>query len=333
MNEELTSCRELVLDEALAWFARMRGPSASACEADFAAWLDLGEDRRDAYAQVARMFENAAVLKQSPRYGAGSGKTEDTPRRYRLALAIVSVALVAGSVGWHQLAARSGGGELASASHVIATRKGEIRTFRLTDGSSITLDTASRVQVAKGDAKRHIRLLSGRARVTVEPGDRPFLVDAGSGQLSASTGTFDVASAPGYVTISPLKGQGKVRSLYQSAASALWSGPRSLGPGEVLRYGTHSFADAAFGPVTARERDRAWPTGWATYRAVRLDALVAEVNRYGPANVVLDGHALRHEQVSGRFRLNDSNGFARAIGDLLDLEVVRTGNEIHLRRR
>jgi transmembrane sensor len=333
MNEDLPSCRGLVRDEALAWFARMRGPSAPALERDFAAWLDLGEDRRDAYAQVARMFENAAVLKQSERYAADSGNRANAPRRYRLALAIASLALVAGSVGWYHLASLPGAAELASTSHVIATHQGEIRTFRLADGSSVTLDTASRLQVAQADAVRHIRLLSGRARVMVEPGSHPFLVDAGSGQLLASAGIFDVAYAPGYVTISPLKGQGKVRSLYQSAGSGLWSRPRSLGPGEVVRYGTHSFADAAFGPASTRERGSAWPTGWATYRAVRLGALVAEVNRYGPAEVVLDDNALGHEQVSGRFRLNDPNGFARAIGDLLDLKVVRVGDEIHLRRR
>lgn len=333
MTEETLAPGELVRDEALAWFARMRGPDAGALEAEFSAWLDHDLDRRIAYAEVERTFDRAAILKQSLRYGTNLPTSAVAPPQLRPALAFASVALLAAGLTWYYHARPAGRVDAWTNPARLATQKGEIRTFRLIDGSSLTLDTHSNVQVEQAQGERHLRLLTGRARITVKPGGKPFLVDAGAGRLSAHGGTFDVAVGSGEITISPLKGQGRVGPAYQPLTAALWNPGRLVGPGTTLRYGPRSFADAAFQQGPARGRDRAWPTGWATYRSVPLNTLVAEVNRYAGSPVVLDGPTLGHKQVSGRFHLTDAPGFSQAVAELFDLEIRHVGSEIHLRQR
>jgi len=333
MTEKTPITGELVRDEAIAWFARMRGPDAAALDAEFSAWLEKGVDRRKAYADVERMFERTAVLKQSRRYGPNVRTSAAAPPRLRPALAFASVALLAAGLAWYYQASPAIWADTWTNPARVATRKGEIRTVHLSDGSSLTLDTHSDVRVEQDQGKRHLRLLTGRARITVGPSEEPFLVDAGSGRFSTQGGTFDVVVGLGEITISSLKGQARVGPLNQPLTSALWNRGRVLGPGTTVRYGPRSFANAAFQQAPARRHDRDWPTGWATYRSVPLGTLVAEVNRYAALPVVLDGSTLGHEQVSGRFHLTDAEGFSQAVADLFDLEIRHVGGEIHLRRR
>jgi transmembrane sensor len=333
MNEDVPSCRDLVRDEALAWFVRMRGPDAQGLQPQFVAWLGQGEDRRAEYQSVEALFEGAAVLKHSPRYGKPSSERA-AHKHGRPALAFASVALLVGglALAWHHQAGQPAAEAQQGSRPALATRRGEIRTYRLADGSSLTLDTNSRARLMRSGDDRHVRLLSGRARITIAKAHGLFLVDAGSGRLSARAGTFDVRFAPGGVTVSPLDGYGQVSAL-TPATSGPWSRANPLHAGSVFRYGTRSFASAAFLPATRQVEDRSWPSGWATYRSLPLASLVTEVNRYAVGGIVLDEADLGEKQVSGRFHLTDTQGFARHIADLFDLQVVRIGNEIHLRAR
>jgi transmembrane sensor len=76
-----------------------------------------------------------------------------------------------------------------------------------------------------------------------------------------------------------------------------------------------------------------WPDGWAEYRSIRLDRLVAEANRYAAAPIVIDESAIGEREVSGRFQISKTGPFAERIATLFDLRVERRADAIHLSRR
>src|SRR3546814_6714317 len=74
-----------------------------------------------------------------------------------------------------------------------ATRRGEIRTVKLSDGSKLTIDTETLVTIDFGQTARHLRLEHGRARFEVAHEARPFVVDAGEVVVIASGTVVEVS--------------------------------------------------------------------------------------------------------------------------------------------
>jgi transmembrane sensor len=76
---------------------------------------------------------------------------------------------------------------------VYATEVGEQRSFRLADGSTVILDSRSRLRLDFDDSVRAVDLLQGRAlfRVAANPG-RPFIVHAGGTTVRVMGTQFDV---------------------------------------------------------------------------------------------------------------------------------------------
>lgn len=327
---------DLLADEAAAWFARMRGPDALAQKSEFEAWLAGSMDHERAYQGIAGMFEEAAVLKMSGRFAPAAPHARaraDRGRQQLLALAAVVLACVCLAVT-AVMASHGfwlGGG--APAWRELATTKGEIRTFDLADGSLLTLDSSSRVQVAAFDRTPRVRLLAGRARLCLAPTAPPMEVQAGAGRVSATRGIVDVALAGGTARVSLVEGKGEIAPRAGPAVLAFWNGRQALLAGRSFTYAARSFANAAFVPGPTADQDRDWPTGWAEYRATSLGQLVDQANRYAAKPLVVDGPGLVRLEVTGRFHLTDSEGLARRLGVLFGLEVVPTPTAIHLRRR
>src|SRR3546814_19688081 len=81
----------------------------------------------------------------------------------------------------------------ALAAEPLVTQRGEIRSFRLSDGTNATLETDSRAEVSMTATERSLHLSQGRARFEVASDARPFRVRAGAGEARATQGVSDDA--------------------------------------------------------------------------------------------------------------------------------------------
>src|SRR3546814_6445380 len=77
------------------------------------------------------------------------------------AAAAVAVLMIAFGAGGAPLPGQS---MSALAAEPLVTQRGEIRSFRLSDGTNATLDTDSRVEVSMTATERSLHLSQGRAR-------------------------------------------------------------------------------------------------------------------------------------------------------------------------
>src|SRR5580658_10396570 len=180
--------------EASAWFARLKRRQVSLTDLDaFRTWR--GEPaNRAAYEMVDDVWRSAGTLggQAATREAVGEALRRGArrrARRERLA-AWVSGAAVAGFVfagvagaTWLYLQARP----------TFATGVGEQRLVRLADGSTVRLDTDTRIDVAMTGGARRVTLDRGQAFFDVmhDPA-RPFLVAAGPMTVRAVGTRFNV---------------------------------------------------------------------------------------------------------------------------------------------
>ncbi|QNO25546.1 FecR domain-containing protein [Sphingopyxis sp. OPL5] len=326
-----TSGGDYPVDEvAQAWLIKMRGEEAGALRGEFEAWLLASADHGEAYRRAERRMAALAVLKTSQRHG--TGHTEARRGRVRswlpwgAAATAIALLIVAIGAGGASLPGQPGSASIARAAEPLITQRGEIRTFRLADGSSATLDTDSRLDVAFGDGDRTVRLIKGRVRLSAARQDIPLHIDAGRGTTIANNAEIDLSlDEAGTVSAVLRRGEAALR------ADAKVGPATALSQGKTLTYrrdGKLQLEVAQASSIPA-----SWPEGWAEYRSIRLDRLVAEANRYAVIPIVIDDGTSAALEVSGRFHLSETDAFVERIANLFGLRVERSPDAIHLRRR
>lgn len=317
--------------EATEWFVRMRGEDAGRHRADFERWLARGALHRTAYNRIANLYSAGKRVNWDnlppPQPVRGAAK--------RMWMASIGIIALAGFVAWRVIAVPMvpGNTEL-HASHIepgqksgaiqYATRLGEIRTVRLSDGSKLTIDTDSLVTVDFGQDLRQLRLERGRARFEVAHELRPFVVDAGDTEVIARGTLFDVAYfQDARVRVQLLRGAVDVKR------RAATDGPSTirLQPGEGVLYDGKAAAQFLAGSGGEAED---WPTGMVEFRKARLADVITQMNRYAIAKITLADPRLGDVKVSGVFRIDDPEQLANHLALLLGLEVKRASGEIIL---
>lgn len=296
---------ERLAREAAEWFARMRGPSATAFQAEFEAWLGQSAAHRSAYNRAAEIFAMGKLL---------ADRKAPPPRRQRRPLALALTACVACALaggGWLALRPAADGPRRAAATaaaeqRTLSTVAGEVRMVRLADGSGVQLGAGTLLETAFDAGRRTIRLWRGQARFEVAHEGRPFVVLAGGGSVTARGTVFDVAVADGRrIEVRLLEGAVDV-ALPATASKAGRPEVRRLAAGESLSFVPAPAAFRAASPAVAA-RD---------FEAVPVAVLVAEANRGAARPIRLADTTLADQRVSGRFRVDDTELLAQRLAAL-----------------
>lgn len=308
-----------VHDEAGRWLARLQGDVAPDAERDFNAWLEADPIHRRAYAQVARDWRDSVMLADSE-----VGRTRKLGRapflmrrRTHVGAASLGLAAVLGlvTVG---LVRQDGPFALVSPAEAATYRTaiGEVRTIRLSDGSQVTLDTATLVRVTFTAGNRRVSLERGRARFRVAPDSRrPFVVAVEGGEVVARGAVFDVSVTEHPARVAAIEGAAvELHSVAPVAAAGRWT----LEAGEQVAFG---------GSLTPKPISRAearWTSGMLGLDATPLGDAVVAINRYNDVQVRLADQRLAGLLVTGAFRARDPQEFASAVATMFDLDVDRS---------
>lgn len=253
--------------------------------------------------------------------------------RWRQALALAACLLLVIGVGWWR--------------YVPATYEtgiGERQVVTLADGSSISLDAATRIDVRYRGDRRELWLERGRAKFTVaKDALRPFSVQAG-GRLVIATGTrFSVEKVTNEVRVVLYEGRVAVMDLHDPKMRPLVIGPRrltaeqALAPGQQLiianRAGSQApstgleridpvaLAAARIMPVEPA-RTLEWEAGLLRFSNEPLASAAERMNRYGDQIVRIDGSA-RPFVVSGQFQGGNTEAFVDGVTSLFPIDAVR----------
>ncbi len=332
MNDNDQPIDALLADEAAQWVIAMRGEDADSLAADFDNWCRQAPANRLAYDRMASLFDTTAILKTAQQ----SEPVSVFPKRNRLWVAAAMAASIALVVVLSLQAWTAPNGlpdrQLAAAETPLTTSHGEIRNFRLADGSQVTLDADSSAAFSMTVSHRALRLDQGRARVVVADDTRPFAIEAGDGVVVASEAAVDIGYLQGsMVEIHLLAGEASLQSATLRPATYFQIEGEPLAIGRPFAYAREDVGRRVSEAEAGSASD--WPAGWAEHRSIALGALIEQANRYADQPIVIDDPAIATMQVSGRFRLTDTDGFTARICELFGLTATRRSDGYHLRRQ
>jgi transmembrane sensor len=222
-----------------------------------------------------------------------------------------------------------------------STGVGEQRVVMLSDGSRLSLNTGTRVQVEFSSAQRTVDVDGGEALFEVaKDAGRPFVVRAGGSEVLALGTVFSVrlsgrtADAGDSLAVTLVEGSVTVRAAAGVSHGLAPPQPVSLAAGDRVMLARTARAERE--TVLKLDRPRidqviAWKRDEAVFEDVALADAVAEMNRYSRRPLVLvEPVGSRGLRVSGLFKTGDSAGFARAVAALHGLAVREYADRLEL---
>ncbi len=306
-------------DVAASWAARAdRGSLSSEDARSLDEWLDSDPRHLGAYARaqaVLAHFDRAKALGEQfdPAQFAMDPAlaTPRARRRRRVAIAAAASLVIAVAAGLY----------LKFTPGEFSTERGEVRLVSLSDGTRVTLNTASTVAVRYNDSERRVRLVGGEALFTVaKDPTRPFIVETHGTRVRAVGTSFTVRSLADEA-VQVLVREGVVEVTRNAAAAADADGPVRL-TANTRAYAMPK-ASVKVASVSDEEvaRELAWREGMISFAGVTLGEAAHEFARYSDVHIVFDDPFLSERTITGLFASNNPLGFARAIATSMNLTV------------
>ena len=256
-----------------------------------------GDREIDVDALVVRARDNVQPLE------IGLPTAREVPQRRTMRrgwLGAAVAALCLAGVFWASLSSRA---------LQYATAVGEQRIFKLPDGSVVTLNTRSRIEVRFADTQRVVELVAGEALFDVEhDAERPFSVLAGGAVVRAIGTQFNVHRTASSTTVSVLQGVVQVSSLDASRSRSTGTGRIDAGNGERLKAGEQAQVSPSGSLLRASaeiERVMAWRERRLVFRDQPLADVAREFNRYNDTQLIVEGTATRARRMTGVFDADD----------------------------
>lgn len=283
-----------ILEEAAEWLMRLSENDLSETErAEWECWKVSSPERNRAWSRAQLLQSKFGGL--PPALAMSALDRPSNPER-RAALGKLALLLAAVPAGW-------GSWKLAQSQQWSAdyhTAVGQRRELTLADGSRITLNTDSAIDVLFDTRQRLIYLREGEILVQTAPDtapqSRPFLVSTREGRMQALGTRFTVRELQTRTQLAVLEGAVQV---------ALADNPQ--GSPIIVNAGQRTdFSSQAFGSFNPTDRNvGAWTQGMLMADKMRLADFVVELARYRRGFVRCDP-AIADLRISGAFPITDT---------------------------
>lgn len=280
---------------AQAWVVRLTSGDVQPGDVEAArAWCAQAPEHQQAFVEARRLWALSGQLQAPPRRRAPA-------RQWALASAAVLVLGVGVTLAWQ--------GQWGAD---YRTGVGERRVVALADGSRISLDAESAVDVELTARARRITLRKGEAMFEVahDPA-RPFTVQAGEVQATALGTVYAVSREGAAVDVVVKRGRVAVSDAQDRV---------ELAAGEAIerqdgRLGTRHGLDV--------DSALAWQQGRLVFEQAPLAQVLKALERYRPGWLVIGDEQLRGLKVSGTFQLDRLDEGLATLEQVFPLSIRR----------
>jgi transmembrane sensor len=196
------------------------------------------------------------------------------------------------------------------------TGTGEQRLIRLSDGSSVLLNTESALSVDYSQHRRSVILHGGEAHFKVaKDAARLFEVETAIGQVRALGTAFDVRQQDEKMTVTVL--EHSVRVAFKNSETI-----ERLQEGEQVSFNYLKNKSSAIETVNLKQA-MAWQQNRLVFKDQPLQQVVAELARYRAGKIIIVDSALAKHQVTGVFDATDTEAALHTIEKSLLLKEFR----------
>lgn len=307
--------------EAMDWVLRRDAGALSATEAEaFEAWLAQSSQHRELFASTESFWSAAGQLGSHPAMAekrrwalAGAARTRLTRRGFAAGIAAAVVAF--GGLGFFYASQ----GPKPLATQAFSTAVGQRATVTLPDGSTVTLNTDTRVRTVANRDQRLVYLDRGQAFFKVAKDARhPFVVTADGRTVTALGTAFEIRVDQGAFKVVLVEGRVRVASTRPAATTPAGAAAPNPTISTDMSAGSQLVAsnDADWRVThTNVAQETSWLTGQLIFDDEALGDVVAELNRYSPRKMeFLDGR-LADRRISGVYTPGDVQAFSLALRD------------------
>ncbi len=306
---------------AAAWLAREdRGLSVQE-QAAMQSWLIESALNRVAYLRLKAVWENADRLAALRVPGRDSVAAQAPRVSYWKLLAATILLLGLGSAGMLYLRGQQ------PSMQIYATQVGDTQHVRLADGSSIVLNTNSRVRTEVTSTSRMVTLDSGEVYFDIVHDEtRPFVVYAGNRRITDLGTRFSVYRNGDDVRVIVQEGRVRVDVVgdAQTGAPVVVTGGHA-----IITHGAEMLLVAK--PSQDITDDLSWREGKLVFNQQSLAEVAKQFNRYNRQRILVEGTA-RKIRIGGSFKADNVAGFAALLHQGFGLTVNKRGNDIVVSR-
>lgn len=361
-----------IYSEACEWFVECRsGALDYAARRKFDRWLRTSPEHLSAYLEIAAIWNEGAALDPQHEWDAekliaaakadgsnvirlswAAAPIKSAPssarpwKSYAIAASIAIIALAIGALAWSVLLSVP----------TYTTSIGEQRSIVLADGSTVELNSRSKIKVRYSPRERTIELAEGQALFRVaKDGARPFVVVSDGTRVRAVGTQFDVYKKRDGTVVTVVEGTVAILTsaakpkfeLMDVDPAAVSRAPPPLeiedssaersgeGPGIYLSAGeqatvTRATIQAALHPNIASAI--AWRQRQLVFESASLAEVAEEFNRYNQRRLVVRDANLFDFHISGVFSSTDPTSLIRFLRERPGVQVIERESEIEVRR-
>lgn len=203
------------------------------------------------------------------------------------------------------------------------------QTFeKLSDGSTVHLNTNTVIEIDYSESARTVLLMRGEALFDVahDPA-RPFVVLIGDSVVKAVGTKFVVRLTSESIFVTVSEGQVQLSKRDNVTEPDLAVQKQEV---VLISEGQEAAAHKKIAePVLteigadALSRRLSWTDRQLVFKDESLEKVVAEVNRYMPGKIIIDDPELRNILINGRFKIGETDALLEAIEVAFDVEARR----------
>ncbi len=337
IDQSAITAEDRRLEGAAVWHTRLHSDEAT--EADwlaFTEWLGADEKNRLVYDRIEDLDIELADKREAiiASLEAASAVSESTvidaawrwSRRQKwtgaAAAAVAAVLLVFVSMG-NFTNDSSFAGEFT-------TGVGEERLVTLNDGTTVHVNTDSKIVVDLDKGERRTRLEYGEALFEVAKDEkRPFVVTVGDSKVRVVGTVFNILRHEGTVTITVAEGIVEVSPDQSSVAEPVSQAMDRLTRGQQLVHREGAVQNDIH--LVDAGAATSWKSGHLAYEDVALERIVSDLNRYFPTKVRLEGAGADALTFSGALKTDNQAAALALLEDLLPVTVEQKDDTIIIR--
>jgi len=296
-----------LFDVAANWIVKLRSPQASDRDRlEFSRWLNTDKANQIAFDEMLGTWETMALGAELPAASWDPKAQQHAPlnqfkqwltqllpgpRNLRLWLASAATCTAALLVAFAFLLDTTSPPQ----EEFYQTAAGESYQVQLDDGSTVVLNTRTKIEVVYSEQQRLIRLLNGEAYFEVASNkQRPFVVDVGRGTVTAVGTAFNIKRAGNRdeVTVT----EGVVRVKQNKDAATPYPESKFVNAEQELTLSGQGLSQAV-----PSQHQVHWLHRTLNFDGTSLAEALTELNRYLPNPVLFDPSNFRDLKISGTF--------------------------------
>lgn len=321
--------QELIQHEALRWIVKIdQGNFSEAERTKLIAWCESDTRHHNALREAALLWDSfdtltilADVVPLLPQ--SADNKSSANLSSWGLVASCVAAVMLF-IVLWAQVTGVPSVNRIENVAQRYATTINKQSKITLRDGSVMTMNASSVVEVLFTQAERRVQLLSGEVLFTVAKNkQRPFKVLAGDGVVRAVGTAFSVKLYEQKVDVTVTEG---VVEVVAGLSDALNENQTESLPMVTLKEGGAVNYDKAINKVDYIKPDvlakkLAWTSGRWIFQGERLEDVIAEANRYTGSKIEITDSAIADLQIGGYFSAGDTQSLLGMLETAFDIHV------------